>query len=355
MMPSSPAKKFSAIPTNIITGFLGVGKTTTITQLLQQKTGNERWGVLVNEFGEVGIDGGLFEGTKFKRDTNNKDQNDEQEIFITEVPGGCMCCAAGLPMQMALNMLIKRARPDRLLIEPTGLGHPVEVMEVLSSNSFKDVLDIHSTITLVDARKLQDKRYTQNETFNQQLDIADVVVANKAELYSDDDLLQLIHYLAGRHKERYRPVLPTQQGAFDIEWLDGSPSTLAVPQKQTGHDHDHDHDHDHNHALQTENIEFGEEGYMSIENRGEGFFSQGWIFKPDIVFDRTKLSALMHGLHTERAKGVFITHQGVIGFNLADNVLTEIALDDSMDSRIEIIVDDPANFAGVEQQLLACI
>ncbi|WP_304438858.1 GTP-binding protein, partial [Oleiphilus sp. HI0086] len=99
------------VPTNIITGFLGVGKTSAILNLLKQKPDNERWAVLVNEFGEIGVDGSLFQGQS----------SQEQGVFIKEVPGGCMCCASGLPMQIALNQLLSRAKPDRLLIEPTGL------------------------------------------------------------------------------------------------------------------------------------------------------------------------------------------------------------------------------------------
>ena len=102
-----------AVPTNIITGFLGVGKTSAILYLLSQKPAHERWAVLVNEFGEIGVDGSLLNGQYSK----------EQGIFIREVPGGCMCCASGLPMQIALNQLLSKAKPDRLLIEPTGLGH----------------------------------------------------------------------------------------------------------------------------------------------------------------------------------------------------------------------------------------
>ena len=89
------SSKLHAIPTNIITGFLGVGKTTTIMQLLKHKPNNQRWAVLVNEFGEVGIDGRLLSG-------DDKDKG----LFIREVPGGCMCCANGLPVQVALNRLL---------------------------------------------------------------------------------------------------------------------------------------------------------------------------------------------------------------------------------------------------------
>ena len=104
------AERLSNIETNIITGFLGAGKSTAILNLLEQKPDNERWAVLVNEFGEVGIDGGMLAG------------NSDSGVYIREVPGGCMCCAAGLPMQMAMNMLLARAKPTRLIIEPTGLS-----------------------------------------------------------------------------------------------------------------------------------------------------------------------------------------------------------------------------------------
>ena len=80
----------------------------------------------MNEFGEIGVDGSLYQGQ----------HSEENGVFIREVPGGCMCCAAGLPMQIALGLLLGQAKPDRLLIEPTGLGHPVEVLQVLTEYSF---------------------------------------------------------------------------------------------------------------------------------------------------------------------------------------------------------------------------
>lgn len=175
-------EKISAIPTNIITGFLGVGKTSTILHLLKTKPADERWAVLVNEFGKVGVDGSLFQGQR----------NKDQQVHIREVPGGCMCCTAGLPMQIALNELLIRAKPHRLLIEPTGLGHPVEVLEVLTSEYYRYVLSIEKIVTLVDARKLSDTRYTEHATFNQQIAIADVIVGNKQDLYQPEHQNQLI-------------------------------------------------------------------------------------------------------------------------------------------------------------------
>ena len=111
-MSNIARKKLRAVPTNIITGFLGVGKTTAIAHLLTQKPEGERWAVLVNEFGEIGIDGSLFSGKS----------SEEIGVYISEVPGGCMCCASGLPMQIALNILLKRAQPDRC-VSRSRRGH----------------------------------------------------------------------------------------------------------------------------------------------------------------------------------------------------------------------------------------
>ena len=99
-------------PVNVITGFLGVGKTSSILSLLHQKPVDEEWAILVNEFGEIGVDQGLIKGQIAPRN----------DVMVLEVPGGCMCCAAGLPMEMALSQIFFLGEPDRLIIEPTGLG-----------------------------------------------------------------------------------------------------------------------------------------------------------------------------------------------------------------------------------------
>ena len=88
------------------------------------------------------------------------------------------------------------SKPDRLLIEPTGLGHPIEVLQTLAAEHYQDVLDIQKTVTLVDARKLADPRYTSHDTFNQQIAIADTVVGNKLDLYQEGDPQKLEAYVA---------------------------------------------------------------------------------------------------------------------------------------------------------------
>jgi G3E family GTPase len=329
--------KILSVPTNIITGFLGAGKSTAILHLLKQKPSHERWAVLVNEFGEVGIDGSLFTGT----------ETEDSGVFIREVSGGCMCCAAGLPMQIALNMLLARARPHRLLIEPTGLGHPREVLAVLAAEHYKDVLDLRATITLVDARKVQDERYTKHPIFNQQLAIADVIVANKADQYQSEDFPKLLSFLENSVHLNSKSVFQVSQGALQIDWLMGKHKPI-----------DH-HEHHHHNAQSNESLPetriLPDAGYLSIDNEGEGFYSRGWIFKADWVFDARKLYTLLLGVNAERIKGIFITDQGIVAYNKADDVLTESQLDDCLDSRIECISSNKQSLENLEDALFDCI
>jgi len=319
------------VPTNIITGFLGVGKTTAILHLLGQKPKGERWAILVNEFGEIGVDGSLISG-QF---------SESRGIFIKEVPGGCMCCAAGLPMQIALNQLLHRARPDRLIIEPTGLGHPVEVLQTLSAPHYQNILSIHQIITLVDARKIKDPRYAENMTFQQQISIADKIIGNKQDLYNDGDQALLEHFIAEQGNE-YASLSFTWQGQLPLEALQGSTQTRA----QSVHHHQKEPE------PRINDSPLPESGYLSAENSGEGYESIGWRFSPTRVFSRTKLYAFLTGLDVERMKAVFITDAGVFGYNLTSDILTELELDDCIESRIEIICHQLD--AAWETKLLNC-
>ena len=331
---NSKNQPIRAVPTNIITGFLGVGKTSAILNLMANKPENERWAVLVNEFGEIGVDGSLVKGQ----------HNEDKQVFIREVPGGCMCCAAGLPMQIALNQLLSEAKPDRLLIEPTGLGHPKEVLQVLSTEHYRQVLSLQKNITLVDARKLADVRYTEHDTFNQQIAIADTVVGNKLDLYQTGDAQKLEAYVAEVGRPNTKVVF-AKHGVIPFTEFEGE-TTI----------HEHPPHHHHHHASDkplASEIPMPKEGVVKAMNEGEGFQSIGWRFSPQKVFDRERLVRLLVGIRAERMKAVFITQDGIFGYNLTEDGLSESELDECMETRIEIIassVDD-----NIEKQLLQCI
>ncbi len=157
--------------TNLITGFLGSGKTTSILHLLAHKPADEKWAVLVNEFGEVGIDGALLA---------------ESGALLKEIPGGCMCCVNGLPMQVGLNTLLRQGKPDRLLIEPTGLGHPKQILDMLTAAIYEPWIDLRATLCVLDPRQLLDEKIVTNDNFRDQLAAADVIISNKADRATEE-------------------------------------------------------------------------------------------------------------------------------------------------------------------------
>ena len=324
----------SNVPTNIITGFLGVGKTSTILHLRKNKPHHQRWAILVNEFGEIGVDGMLFESQ----------HSEESGVYIREVPGGCMCCTAGLPMQVALTQLLRRAKPDRLIIEPTGLGHPSEVLQTLNGKNFDGVLSIQKVVTLIDARQLSDVRYREHDVFQQQLSIADVIVANKEDLYGPDDKAALVGYLNDKLLSDV-PLLFTQQGAVDSTLLEGITAT-TVDAKSLGHIHD------------SSEIYFDEPipecGFIKALNKGEGFASVGWRFSSRFAFDKNALFAFLSGVEAERLKATFITtNDECFAYNLTMDSISEVQLEYLEESRIEIIA--PELNQSWEAELFDCM
>ncbi|PMG31991.1 hypothetical protein BCU94_01050 [Shewanella sp. 10N.286.52.C2] len=336
------------INTNLITGFLGAGKTSLIVSLLAIKPKGEIWAVLVNEFGEVGIDASLITGC-----------NSSEQVVIKEVAGGCLCCAAGVPMQVAINQIIQKAKPDRLLIEPTGLGHPAEILKVLTNEFNQQVLQLNQTLCVVDARKLKDTRYTENSNFNQQIDIAEVIYASKADLYQQDDFASLSAYLANDKKlciasnaanalnhvyaELVKPQAANPPSTKSPSYLATSinkPNTALFNQNETKVDD-----------------ELNAQGFITKLNQAQGAYSIGWIFSAEHCFDFDKLVAWCDGLLNEvlRIKAVMITEEGIGAFNAVDGRLSINELDEAMDSRLEIISLNPLSEALLTEQILNCL
>lgn len=321
------------IPTNLITGFLGTGKTTAILELLRQNPPHQKWAVLVNEFGEVGIDGALLAGSGAE---------------IREVAGGCMCCVAGLPMKIALNTLIAKVKPDRLLIETTGLGHPQALVDTLTGEFYDKVLDLRAVIALVDPRKLADIRYLEHSIFRDQLAIADVIVANKTDLSGVEDQQRFDTFTQAYTPPKQRIGWATQ-GQFPIDWLDlghgghrvapavtpRKPSLLELP------------------PILPEPITLRDgEAFTRRENAGDGYFSCGWLFADHTRFDQGRLFGLMMGLHVDRLKGLLKSGNTTFVFNRSDSGLSITETTGDHENLLEIIHSEKLDWAAIEHQLL---
>lgn len=324
-------KLLQHIPTNVITGFLGVGKTTAILHLLKHKPQDEQWAVLVNEFGKVGIDSTMLK---------------QEGVAIREIPGGCMCCAAGVSVQVGLNALLASSQPDRLLIEPTGIGHPKQIIRQLSQPPFDKVLDMRACITLIDPRHLQDPRYYENEYYTEQLEIADALVANKTDLCDDQARTAFEQLVTSRQPAASGKVT---RGQIDITWLD-LPHAHSQPPSllQAGIEAVTDE------AVETITLN-EDESFRRLENQAGEFASCGWLFSEQVVFDRDRLSALFDAIDAERIKASLHTDQGNMIFNADQGEMTRYASESVVQNRIEIIRREPQDWDKIEQALLSCI
>lgn len=150
-----------ATPTTIVTGFLGAGKTTFINRLLATRPDNDKWALLINEFGKIGIDGSLV--------------NQNADIAIKEVSGGCICCTSALPLQIALVQLLGEHRPARLIIEPTGLSHPEELLGELNEPHWQTSLKLHAVICLINLKQWQQPDYRAFDGYIAHAKSADII------------------------------------------------------------------------------------------------------------------------------------------------------------------------------------
>ncbi|RXJ72131.1 GTP-binding protein [Veronia nyctiphanis] len=323
------AKLTHKVPTNIITGFLGAGKTTAILSLLESKSKDERWAVLVNEFGEVGVDGAFLS---------------EQGAIVKEVPGGCMCCVAGLPMAVGINALLAQ-NPDRLLIEPTGLGHPKDIIGKLLSENYEKYIDLRATITLVDPRNFADKKYTENQNFKDQINLADVLVANKVDLCDDDDLAAFDECFHGSAIAKAAKGI-VSEGKLDSYWLD-----LPRTNRNAEFLHHHSHDTD----IPAFELVPGER-FARKENKGQGYNSCGWVFTPEIVFPFDALYGLLGNINAERVKAVVNTDDGMFAFNIVNQVVSVSAVSlEGVESKLEIIDKMTLPWDDLEDILLSLL
>lgn len=333
-----------SIPTNLISGFLGTGKTTAILHLLSQAPDEQRWAVLVNEFGKIGVDGDLMKN----------EAGSHAEVYVEEVTGGCLCCVGSADMQVGLNRLIRDSKPDRILIEPTGLGHPAQLIQQLTSPLYNEVIDLRATIGLVDARVLKDPRYTSHPNFQDQLHLADVLIGNKLDCYTEVDR-EAFYNLVESQGSPPKVASMVAHGSFKLAYLDEPrleraalfPEAHAFNTNSHHHEHDHEHhEHDHQHL--------GGD-WQRIDGAADGFYTAGWMLPTNALFDLGCLQQVMVSPDVVRLKGFLPTSNGLMKVNATPGEWSEEAFNLPVNPRIEMISADAMDWCITERQLKDCV
>ncbi len=249
------------IPVTVLTGYLGSGKTTLLNRILSEDHG-KRYAVIVNEFGEIGIDNDLI-------------VESDEEIY--EMNNGCICCTVRGDLIRTVEGLMRRpGRFDAILVETTGLADPAPVAQTFfMDEDVRAKTKLDAVVALVDAKHLPLRLKDAREAADQ-IAFADVVVLNKTDLVSADELLEVeaavraINPAARIHKTERSAVPLTEvldRGAFDLSRaLANDPHFLDADDHHHDHDHEDGHDHDHHHHGEASAIH--DVGVKSISLRG---------------------------------------------------------------------------------------
>lgn len=234
----------SKIPVTVLTGYLGAGKTTLLNRILSENHG-KKYAVIVNEFGEIGIDNDLIIGA-------------DEEVF--EMNNGCICCTVRGDLVRIMDGLMKRkGKFDAIIVETTGLADPAPVAQTFFvDEDVQKNARLDAVVTVADAKWLSDRLKDAPEAKNQ-IAFADVIVLNKTDLVTKPELAEVearirgINPYAKLHRtERCSVALADvlDRGAFDLDRiLDIEPDFLEVDDHDHDHHHGHDHHHDHGHGL----------------------------------------------------------------------------------------------------------
>jgi G3E family GTPase len=273
---------------------------------------DERIAVLVNDFGDVGLDGPLLAG--------------EDGVTVVPVAGGCVCCAQGPALQIALVRLLREVRPDRLWIEPSGLAAPGSIIDMLRAPGLREVVSLGATIAVIDPRRWLAGVYDADDAVLSQIELCDVLVASKADLADEGTK-------AG-FEERARALWPPKlavgtmaHGELDPAWLDLDP---APPAPLRFHAPVHAH---------------------------AGIDQRGWLWPPEVRFDPHTLRAGLQALLGEhpafpggvvRMKGIFHLRRGWSALQWDGERLRSEPASWRRDSRVEFLSPEPADWDAVD-------
>ena len=227
---------------DIISGFLGAGKTTFIKKMIDEAFKGEQIVLIENEFGEVGIDGGFLK---------------DAGIQITEMNSGCICCSLVGDFGKNLNEVITKYHPDRILIEPSGVGKLSDVMKSVIDIEKEQPVKLNALVTVVNALKASKQMKAFGEFFNNQIEYATTVILSRSQNATPEQLEFCVKQIQALNPKasvittdwdaiKGEQILKTMEGQDNLEMKVLAEARHAQDEAEHHHHHDHDeHDHEH--------------------------------------------------------------------------------------------------------------
>ena len=301
------------VKVNVISGFLGAGKTTLIKKLLTGRLRNEKVVLLENEYGEIGIDGG------FMKDAG---------ITVTELNAGCICCTLAGDFQAAVDQLIDTYHPDRILVEPTGVGKLSEILSAVEKAKTRHPeIEIGGSATVVDAGKCRMYMKNFGEFFLDQVKSASTVIFSRTQLLSPDRVEKSRQLIAEAHPDARIITTPwdDMEPDFILEVIENGKPIWFAPledddddeeDEHEHHHHDHDHDddeHEHHHH----DHDHGHEHHHHHHHHGEGEHDADEVFgniglETAQRYEKDEIRDILSKLSDEEEYGRILRAKGIL-------------------------------------------
>ena len=293
---------------DIVSGFLGAGKTTLIKKLLKEALAGTQTVLIENEFGEIGIDGGFLK---------------DAGIEIKEMNSGCICCSLVGDFGTSLKEVLNTYHPDRILIEPSGVGKLSDVMKAVQNAGLGTEVELNSAVAVVDASKC--KMYIKNfgEFFINQIEHAGTIILSRTDVASEEKVKQAVE-LIREHNEKAtiittplaqlegKEILATIEGAKDLEAELMEQVKAMHDEHEHHHHHDEDEDEHEHHHEHDENCTCGCHDHDHHHHHHADEIFTSWGFETPATYTTEEVEGFLKELDNEEKYGIVLRAKGMI-------------------------------------------
>jgi len=290
---------------DVVSGFLGAGKTTLIKKLLSEAFAGEKVVLIENEFGEIGVDGGFLK---------------DAGIEITEMNSGCICCSLVGDFGTALHEVIDKYHPERVLIEPSGVGKLSDVMKAVKEADLGDQVVLNSAVAVVDASKA--KMYIKNfgEFFLNQIENAGTIILSRTGLISEDKTAKAVEMIRDHNAKATIVTTPWDdlEGKVILETIEGAKdleaelmAELMEDHDHEHHHHDHDHEHEHHHHDHGEGCTCGCHDHDHHHHHADEVFTS-WGYENAKKYTREEIENILEELDDCNKYGMILRSKGMV-------------------------------------------